>query len=311
MKRIFDLLKQNRFPNCAKIAAELEVSEKTVGRDLETMRDQLGLPIEYVPEEHGYALTEEVHEFPTVQVSQSELLALLVAQKTIEQYRGTPYHHQLETAFVKILAPLKDMAGYAPSDDMVSFKISAPAVHELDTFDRLGRGIGDQLEVTFDYRKPGETAPATRRVQPLHLTHRDGRWYMVGYDIDRTAMRTYALGRIQDVVLSEEWFERPKDFTVDRYFAAALGVMNGTEQHHVKIRFNPLAADHVKDRFWHESQTLTPLADGSLDLSLQLTDLLEVQRLILQWGGLAEALEPPELRQRLADAGQALKQAHT
>uniref|UniRef100_UPI004047F106 WYL domain-containing protein n=1 Tax=Rheinheimera sp. TaxID=1869214 RepID=UPI004047F106 len=64
------------------------------------------------------------------------------------------------------------------------------------------------------------------------------------------------------------------------------------------------------DRFWHETQALTPLPDGSLELTLQLNDLLEVQRLILQWGGLAEALEPPELRDRLAAAGQALNRAH-
>ncbi len=310
MKRIFDHLKRNEYPNCATIAAELEVSEKTVGRDLETMRDQMGLPIEYIPEEHGYAFTEEVHEFPTIQVSQGELLALLVAQKAIEQYRGTPYHNQLETAFAKILAPLNDMVGYAPTDDLISFKISAPAVHEMDTFDRLGRAIGDCLEVTFDYRKPGETSPALRRVQPLHLTHRDGRWYLIGYDLDRTGMRTYALGRILDVVLSDVWFERPKDFSVDRYFAAALGVMNGTEKHRVRIRFDPYAADHVRDRFWHESQTIEEFEDGSIELSLVLADLLEVQRLILQWGGLAEAVEPPELRQRLAKAAAKLKEKH-
>ncbi len=45
-------------------------------------------------------------------------------------------------------------------------------------------------------------------------------------------------------------------------------------------------------------------------LSLILADLLEVQRLILQWGGLAEAVEPPELRQRLAAAATKLKAAH-
>jgi len=116
-----------------------------------------------------------------------------------------------------------------------------------------------------------------------------------------------ALGRIE---LSARWFERPKDFSVDRYFGGALGVMNGQEQHHVRIRFSPLAVDHVKDRFWHESQEWHPQPDCSLDLCLQLSDLLEVERLILQWGGHAVAIEPPGLRERLADAGQSLHLAH-
>lgn len=86
--------------------------------------------------------------------------------------------------------------------------------------------------------------------------------------------------------------------------------MNGTESHRVRIRFSALAADHVRDRFWHESQELVALADGGLELRLQLADLIEVERLILQWGGHAEALEPAELRERLARAGRAICQAH-
>lgn len=310
MKRIFDLLKKDDFPNCQRLAEELETAPKTIQRDINFMRDRLGLPIAYDPQEHGYHFTEEVHEFPTVQVTQGELLALMVAHKSIEQYRGTPYHAQLETAFAKLLAPLKEMTGYAPSEETISFKINAPAAHELETFNRLGRAIADQLEIGFDYRKPGESQPAPRRVQPLHLAHRDGRWYLIGHDIERGAMRTYALGRIADVTSSARWFERPKDFSVDRYFASTLGVMTGTENHHVRIRFSKLAADHVRDRFWHESQEFVSLPDGRLELCLRLADLLEVERLILQWGGHAEALAPAALRKRLATAGQAITRVH-
>ena len=69
MKRIFDLLKKEQFPNCQKLADALEVSAKTIHRDIEVMHDQLGLPIAYDPQEHGYHFTEEVHDFPTVQVT--------------------------------------------------------------------------------------------------------------------------------------------------------------------------------------------------------------------------------------------------
>jgi proteasome accessory factor B len=202
------------------------------------------------------------------------------------------------------------MAGYLTADGFVSFRNSAPAVADLETFDQLSRAVVDQTEIHFDYRKPGTKAANRRHVQPLHLTHRESRWYLIGHDLERDAMRTYALGRIERIELSARWFERPKDFSVDRYFGGALGVMNGQEQHHVRIRFSPLAVDHVKDRFWHESQEWHPQPDGSLDLCLQLSDLLEVERLILQWGGHAVALEPPALRERLAAAGRQLTSAH-
>jgi len=239
MKRIFDRLKRDDFPNCHTLAQELETSDKTISRDLEVMRDQLGLPIAYDAQEHGYYFTEPVHEFPTVQVTQGELLALLVAQNAIEQYRGTPYHTQLESAFAKLLAPLDAMNGYAPTDDLVSFKVTAPAVHELEVFDLLTRAIGDQFEITFEYRKLGDPTPAPRHAQPLHLAHREARWYLIAHDIDRGAVRTFALGRITETKATATTFERPKTFSVERYFAAALGVMNGKENHHVRIRFPP------------------------------------------------------------------------
>jgi predicted DNA-binding transcriptional regulator YafY len=310
MQTLFTLIKAGTHPNCQSLCRALEVNEKTIRRDILFMRDRLGLPIEYDKHEHGYYLTEDVHAFPSIQVTQGELLALMVAEKAIAQYQGTPYHAQLESAFQKLLQPLDDMAGYVTPESVVSFRNSAPAVNDLAVFDRLTRAVVDQLEITFHYRKPGSKKPAPRHVQPLHLTHRESRWYMIGHDLDREAMRTYAVGRITQVELSARWFERPKDFSVERYFGGALGVMNGNEQHHVRIRFAPLAVDHVKDRFWHESQEWHPQPDGSLDLCLQLSDLLEVERLILQWGGHAVALEPDELRERLAMAGDQLLQAH-
>ena len=310
MKRIFDRIQAGTFPNCRQLAGELETAVKTVQRDINFMRDQLGMPIEYDPVEHGYHFTDAVHGFPTVQVTQGELLALMVAHKAIEQYRGTPYHAQLESAFTKLLLPLQDMVGYAPRQESISFKLTAPAAQEMDLFDKLARAVADQLEISFAYRKPGETAPHMRRVQPLHLANRDARWYLIGQDLDRSAYRTFAIGRITELSLSERWFERPQDFSVEGYFESALSVMAGNEDHVVRIRFSRLAADHVRDRFWHESQEFTPQPDGSLVLTLRLSNLLEAERVVLQWGGQAEALEPPALRERVAAAGRALAAAH-
>jgi proteasome accessory factor B len=45
--RMHARLQSGRYPNCGKLAQELEVSSKTVQRDLDFMRYRLGLPIEY------------------------------------------------------------------------------------------------------------------------------------------------------------------------------------------------------------------------------------------------------------------------
>ena len=59
MEQIFRAIKTQRRPNCSDLAKALEVSPKTVQRDVDYMRYQLSLPIEYDKERHGFYFTED------------------------------------------------------------------------------------------------------------------------------------------------------------------------------------------------------------------------------------------------------------
>src|SRR6476646_9333371 len=102
MMQLHAQLQARKFPNCRKLAHELEVSTKTIQRDIDFMRDQLGLPIEYDQLHFGFIYTEPVTSFPNIEVSEGEVVALFVAQKVLEQYRGTSFEKPLRTAFEKI-----------------------------------------------------------------------------------------------------------------------------------------------------------------------------------------------------------------
>ena len=69
MLRVHEWLMANRYPNCTKIAEEFEVSPKTVQRDVNFMRDQMGLPIEYDKERFGFHYTRPVTAFPAMGIS--------------------------------------------------------------------------------------------------------------------------------------------------------------------------------------------------------------------------------------------------
>jgi len=96
---IHEQLKRGTYPNCTKLQIEIEAGcTRTILRDIEFMRDQLLLPIEYDPQRRGYYYTRPVENFPGVVVSESELFALLVAQKAVAHYKGTPFYRPLQTA---------------------------------------------------------------------------------------------------------------------------------------------------------------------------------------------------------------------
>jgi predicted DNA-binding transcriptional regulator YafY len=54
MQRIHEWIKASGFPNAVTMARDLEVTDRTVKRDIEYMRDRHGAPIEYEEEKHGY-----------------------------------------------------------------------------------------------------------------------------------------------------------------------------------------------------------------------------------------------------------------
>src|SRR4051794_26796119 len=70
MMRMHARLQSGRYPNCRKLAEELEVSSKTVQRDLDFMRYRLGLPIAYDQFRFGFFYTEPVTSFPNVEISE-------------------------------------------------------------------------------------------------------------------------------------------------------------------------------------------------------------------------------------------------
>ena len=294
--------------NSTRLVKLLEVSRKTIVRDIAFMRDRLELPIEFDPQQNAYRYTHAVSAFPTVQVSEGELLALLVARKALEQYRGTPFHRQLEISFEKLTGGLKDRISFSPADELqsVSFKNVGLGRADLAVFNTLSGATLRQHEVEFDYRKPGEARAIRRHVQPYHLAHRENLWYLVGFDRERRALRTFALPRISNPRVLAATFVRPADFSPEKFFATALGVLGGERDYLVVIRFDAAVADRVREREWHESQELRDLPGGRLELRLRLGALPEIERWILTWGCDAEVVQPRELRQRLRATAKAL-----
>ncbi|MEO5958080.1 MAG: WYL domain-containing protein [Opitutaceae bacterium] len=308
MLKIHDELRRGTLVNCPKLTKALEVSRKTIVRDIAFMRDRLDLPIEYDPQIQAYRYTHPVNAFPTVHITEGEVLALLVAQRALQQYRGTPFHRQLEIAFEKLAGGLRDRISFSPADELraVSFKNIGLAKTDLVVFNALSAAVLRSQEVAFAYRKPGDAKQSPRRVRPYHLANRENSWYLIGFDLERAALRTFALPRIADVEVTKTTFTRPADFSPEKFFASALGVLGGAGDYRVVIRFAASVAERVREREWHESQEMRELPGGALELKLRLGALMEAEQWILGWGDAAEVIGPPELRVNMRNTARAL-----
>src|SRR5436190_7673143 len=303
MMRLHAALKAKRFPNCQKIAAELEVSAKTIQRDIDFMRYRLGLPIDYHPQEFGFFYTEPVTAFPNIEVSEGEITALLVAQKALAQYQGTPFERPLQTAFRKLTDGLKDRVSFSWHDleDAISFRSAGASTADLELFETVSKGVLRCVELEFEYRKLKSTGYEPRRVQPYHLGCLENQWYLFGEDLERRQLRTFALPRMRRVRLTTKGFRRPADFSITQILSGSFGVYSSGKKQRIRIQFDPFAARLVAERKWHESQRVLERADGSIILELELGGLEEIERWILSWGRHARVLSPKILIERLRE----------
>lgn len=302
--RLHQMIASEKFPNCRSAGAELEVSSKTVQRDIDFLRDQWGWPIEYDEKEFGYYYTEPVGEFPLFQISEGELAALFIAQKALAQYRGSVFEGPLRAACEKLATGLGGTVSvrWAELEAAVSFRSVGASKAEYRTFQAVHRAVLESVEVQFQYLKLRSEQYEFRRARPYHVACVEHQWYCVAFDLDRGELRSFVLPRMSKVKVTRVKFSRPADFSIQRYLSGSFGVFRGAEggkTQRVRIRFDAWAARLVGERFWHESQEMEPRPGGEMVLRLELGNLEEVERWVLGWGEHAEVLAPKALRERI------------
>jgi proteasome accessory factor B len=297
MLRIHQAIQSGKHPNAVSLALELEVSSKSIHRDLEFMRDRLELPLEYSEARKGYYYTEEVGAFPTLQITEGELFALLVAEKALQQYRGTTFERPLRSAFKKMAASLPDTISLnlAEWEQTISFRTSAEPVLNLENFDTLAKATAQRRQLELTYRKPGRRETELRVVDPYRLANINGEWFLFAWCHLRRDIRTFVPARIQSVKYTGKTFVRPLQFSLKKRLRDSFGVQSGRGRFDVVIRFREMVADYIREKKWHESQQLRELPDGGVELRMRLSSLAEVERWILGWAGNARVLQPPEL----------------
>jgi len=310
MLRIHQALQSGRHPNATTLAAEMEVSAKSIHRDLEFMRDRLELPLAFDRARNGYTYTEEVGNFPTLQITEGELFALLVAEKALQQYRGTAFERPLVSAFKKMAASLPDTVSLnvAEWEQTISFRTRAEPIVNLETFDALSKAAAQRAQLQLTYRKPGQRATELRVVDPYHLANINGEWFLFAWCHLRQDIRTFVPARIKAVEPTGRTFSRPQKFSLEKRLRDSFGVQSGQGSFEVVIHFNELVADYIREKKWHESQVLRELKDGGLELRLKLSSLAEVERWVLGWAGNARVLQPPELAESIAKAARKILQ---
>jgi predicted DNA-binding transcriptional regulator YafY len=301
LRRLFwtlDRLKSGKPLRASDVARELEVSVRTAYRDLDLLRDDWRVPLEYDRHQGTYRLTGPVGSLPLVSLSQGELLAIYFAEKVLRQYRGTPFEPDLASAFAKMQELLPEEVKVSPESLDAYLSLDLGPVHapdaavfrEILTAQRLRR------RAIVRYRSLSSNRTTNRRIHAYHVFNLRGNWYVAAWDENRRSVRDFAIHRIRRVTITTESYEVPPEFDFRRYMADSFGIEKGGRAVEVAVRFGPTQARWIRERKWHRSARIQEELDGSLVLRLRVAETSELRRWILQFGSQAEVLAPASLR---------------
>ncbi len=287
-------------PNVTTLARQLEVNPRTVQRDLDCLRDQLAAPIEYDSKRRGYYYTDATFQLMLPSLTEGECLALFLADRLLQQYRGTALADDIQRLFQKITAFLPDSISLRADDLAKAYSVRAHPADpgDAERFRKLLRAARDGRQLELLYWSASRDDTLRRTVDPYHVAAIDGDWYLIAHCHLREEVRLFAPGRIRELSETGERFQRPADFRVSDYLDVGFRKMRGAGAvQTIHLRFAKTAAHHIRERKWHKSQELHDTIDGCVELTLRVNCLVEIKRWVMSFGAECEVLEPVDLRQ--------------
>jgi predicted DNA-binding transcriptional regulator YafY len=193
--RLFQIVQQlrgGRLVTAAMLAERLEVSERTIYRDIADL-SRSGVPIEGAAGV-GYVMRKGF-DLPPLMFTTDEVVALVAGARFLKALSGEDLARAAEEALVKISAVLPEPARRrAEAVPIHAYSFATEELHR-PRLDELGAAISDQRRVTLTYRA-GSGAETRRTVRPLGLLFWTGAWTLVAWCELRQGFRSFRIDRI-------------------------------------------------------------------------------------------------------------------
>ena len=302
------------------LAEKLKVSEKTIQRDMEEIPEYFpGYYVEFDRHGRTYYLMNDTtgeradFEKNSVKMENYTFFNLLMGLHILEQFQDSPVAERLRDSIENIASQLPEKPLQIELNKMnrLFSRLFIPIRKMNPTFfNKINECIHDHRVIKITY-KPANGKQSIRAIQPIQLHSHYGDLYAIAWCRKREDIRIFALSRIKNAELTDEFFD-PQDYPrIREYLNKQFGVfMDGMKNEYiVKLQFTKDQAPFIRERKWHKNQKTEPMKNGGLKLSFTTNHLFEVARWVLSWGPDVKVLAPPELKKSIKEQlQQALKQ---
>ena len=262
---LLGLLQARREWSGAELLGRLEVSSRTLRRDIDDLRG-LGYGIDSVPGVGGGYRLGVGASIPPLVLSADEAVAIAVGLRAAASATVTGIEDAAARALVKLEQSLssetRERIAAVEQAVLPLGDVMDPV--DLDTVVTVARAIRESRRLRIDYRRHDGEA-VRRTIEPHRIVHTGIRWYVVARDPDREAWRTLRLDRLTPrLPLAEPFTPREiPDDAVREFTTKSISV--APYPHRFRVRMHAPAAE-VEAFFGPSIARVTPLGDGKCEL---------------------------------------------
>lgn len=299
----------------ADLAAEFEVSERTIQRDLELLVD-LGFPITFETDVYGKRFWRMPPNFMRnggLTLTMTEALSLHIAERQFMPLAGTSLAEGLASLLqkIRVLIPQRARDYFRDLNSIVCVRPTAATDYSqhAESIRLLDEAIRECRTVNVSYRSLWRADQYETDFDPYGLVLHQDDLFLVGHSHRADGLRVFKVSRILNVRRAEGTFERPADFNLEELFRNSFGIVrNDRPPQRVVVQFTGPAAGMVEERIWHDSQKVQWLPpEGSLfeqsgsdpdalQVTFELAELVELKRWLMSFGDQAVVVSPEWFR---------------
>ncbi|WP_339797475.1 YafY family protein [Paenibacillus sp. FSL R5-0744] len=297
------LLLQNRGKMTSReLAQTLEVSERTVFRDMEALSAS-GIPIlAERGREGGWMLTEGYRTSLTGMKPQEIGSLLLSADASIMKDLGI--QDDYSSAVLKLEAAsshrLSNPANYLSERIHIDGASWHPSDETYPFLSVLQRALWEDRKVKITYLRSNETT--VRFIEPLGLVAKRGVWYVVAKSKDE--LRTFRVSRLVNVEETHEWFKRPDAFDLKQYWEESTTAFKAAlPKYQVKLRVRTSVLKELQRERFVTVQLIEPTSNAEwVNVDAEFNTIESACRIILSFSPSVIVLSPQELLEMVKSA---------
>ena len=303
--RLLSLLQTHRYWPGGELAGRLEVSTRTLRRDVDRLRE-LGYPVEATRGvDGGYQLAAGA-ALPPLVVDDEEAVALAVGMQAATQGAIAGIEESAVRALTKVVQVMPPrLRRRVDALRAVTVPVTWAGTNPAPTVDpdvliAVAQACRDDERLEFGYTAR-DRDPAERLVEPHRLVPLGRRWYLVAYDLHRHDWRSFRLDRLTGPRRTGARFLPRTLPTSDAAEFVRAGIRNVTSTHDVEALVRaPAATVRAQVGRW---ATIEEVDEDSCLLRMQADDL---DWPVFALGGVGAEFEvrsPPELADRIREWG--------